>query len=254
MSLIKTPDEIKILKEAGNRLSRVLVEVGKAVVPGITTQELDDLGEKLIRDGGDVPAFKDYTPEGANTPFPATVCISVNDEIVHGIPGDYALKEGDIVGLDIGLIRDGKYIVDMARTYPVGAISDEDKKLLEVTKRSLFAGIKNAIPGKKIGAIGSAIEAVAKEYGYGVVEVLGGHGVGHAVHEEPFIPNFGSKNSGPEIQEGMVLALEPMLTRGTKNVILKDDGYTYATKDGTNSAHFEHTIAITKKGPVILTE
>ena len=253
MSLIKTPEEIAILKEAGHRLSVVLDEVCKKVAPGAITKDLDSLAEELIRKEGDIPAFKNYTPEGAPSPYPATLCVSVNDEVVHGIPGDYVLKEGDIVGLDIGLVRNSLY-VDMARTLPVGEISKEDKELIAVTKHSLSKGIQAATLGKKIGAIGAAVESVAHESGYGIVEVLGGHGVGHAVHEEPFIPNFGPEHSGPEIKEGMVLALEPMLTLGTKDVYLESDDYTYKTKDGKKSAHFEHTIAITKDGPIILTE
>jgi len=253
MALIKTQEEIATLKEAGKRLAYVLDEVGKKVAVGVTTSDLDILAEKLIREDGDTPAFLNYTSDGASEPYPATLCVSVNDEVVHGIPGDYVLKEGDIVGIDIGLIRKGLY-VDMARTFPVGKISKEDEKLISVTQEALLRGIQIALPGKKIGAIGSVIWSYANGNGCGVVEVLGGHGVGHAVHESPFIPNFGKEDSGIEIKEGMVLALEPMLTCGTKDVVLSSNGYTYKTKDGKKSAHFEHTIAITEDGPIILTE
>lgn len=253
MSLTKTEEEITILREAGKRLSSVLDEVCSNVAPGITTKELDHIAEQLIRKGGDTPAFLNYTPQGAPTPFPGTLCTSVNEEVVHGIPSDRTLKEGDIIGLDIGLIHKGLF-VDMARTLPVGSISKEEEELISITRKSLHKGIEAARIGSRIGAIGEAIEAFIKPYGYGVVRDLGGHGVGHAVHEPPFIPNFGNKDDGPAIVEGMVLALEPMITLGTDDVDILADGYTIVTKDTSRSAHFEHTIAVTKKGPIILTQ
>src|SRR3989344_8102500 len=252
MSLIKTQEEVEILKEAGRRLAVVVKKLEKAVVPGTTTKELDTLAEKLIRDGGDTPAFLGYKPAGSHSPFPATLCASINDEVVHGIPKERILKEGDIVGLDLGLTHKG-LIADMAVTAPVGKISEADRKLINTTPEALRLGIQVVRSGNRMGAIGNVIEEYAKECGYGVVEALGGHGVGHKVHEAPFIPNYGDKESGEELKEGMVLAIEPMINIGTGEVILDKDGYTYKTKDGKKSAHFEHTIAVTKDGPIILT-
>ena len=252
MAQPKTAEDIQKLREGGRRLSRVLDALVKEVRPGITTKSLDERGERLIREGGDLPAFKNYKPKGASYPYPATVCISVNDEVVHGIPGDYVLKEGDIVSLDIGLSHEG-LIVDMARTVPVGAISKEDEDLLRITKEALMAGIKAAEAGARVGDISAAVEACAEKAGYGIVRELGGHGVGHAVHELPFIPNYGKAGSGPKLIPGMVLAIEPMFNRGGDDVEVADDGYTYKTVDGSRAAHFEHSIVITEHGPEILT-
>mgnify|MGYP003393276755 CR=1 FL=1 len=252
MSSIKSPDDIKHLREGGKRLSAVLDVLEKKVAPGVSTKELDLLGEKLIKQGGDTPAFLDYQPAGASYPYPATVCISVNDEIVHGIPSDRVLEEGDIVGLDIGLSHNG-LIVDMARTVAVGKVSKEIQKLLKDTKAALAAGIKAAKPGARVGDISAAIENIGKKEGYGIVRDLGGHGVGHAVHELPFVPNYGKAGTGPKLEEGMVLALEPMFNLGGDDVTLDADDYTYRTEDGSYSAHFEHTIVITSKGAEIVT-
>jgi methionyl aminopeptidase len=252
MSQLKSDTEIQHLREGGKRLSRVLDVLEKMVAPGVATQDIDTLAEKLIREGGDVPAFKDYQPAGASYPYPATVCISVNEEIVHGLPGSRVLKEGDVVGLDIGLSHEG-LIVDMARTVPVGAVSPEVAHLLEVTKAALKAGIKAAKVGKRIGDIAATIQAYGDKEGYGIVRELGGHGVGHAVHELPFVPNYGKAGTGPLLKENMVLALEPMFNLGSDDAILAEDGYTYKTSDGSVSAHFEHTIVLTKKGPEVVT-
>lgn len=252
MAKLKSPEEIKLLRVGGKRLSRVLDALEEMVIPGITAKEIDMLGERLIKEAGDTPAFLNYQPTGADFPFPATVCISVNDEVVHGIPSDRALKAGDIVSLDIGLSHKG-LIVDMARTIPVGVVSPEIEKLLEVTKESLQAGIREAVAGNRIGDISAAIEAVGNKAGYGIVRELGGHGVGHKVHELPFVPNYGKAGTGPVLEVGMVLALEPMLNLGGDDVYVERDGYTYVTKDHSMSAHFEHTIVITEKGPEIVT-
>jgi len=252
MGLIKTKEEIEILTEAGFRLAGIVKILAEKVTPGVSTKELDNLAEKLVRDGGDIPSFKGYRPGGAKESYPATLCTSVNDAVVHGVPTDEPLKNGDIIGLDIGLTHRG-LIADMAVTVPVGEISEEYKKLITITKESLMHGIKAAVSGNNIGAIGHAIESYVHPFGYGIVEVLGGHGVGHKVHEPPFIPNYGNKTAGPVIQEGMVLALEPMLNLGSPEISLDSDGFTYRTRDGAHSAHFEHTIVITKDGPVILT-
>jgi len=252
MSLIKTPNEISFLEEAGKRLAFVMQRVTAAVKIGITTKELDTIAEQLIREGGDFPSFLGYTPPGSKKPYPATLCISVNDEVVHGIPGDRVILEGDIVGLDLGLAHKG-FFVDMAETVPVENITKEDKNLIDITKKALHEGIGVVRDGVMSGAIGHAIESFVKPYGYGLVKELGGHGVGHAVHEEPFIPNFGSEKDGILLCEGMVIAIEPMLTGGKGAVRLAGDGYTIVTRDGTKSAHFEHTVVVTKNGAHILT-
>lgn len=253
MSLIKTSEEIEILKEGGRRLSCVLDEVIENVAPGVTTKELDDLAEKRIRELGDTPSFLNYTPKGNRNPFPASLCTSVNEEVVHGIPGDRVLQEGDIIGLDIGLIHKGLF-VDMAKTVPVGTITEDEQKLLQITKEALYKGIDVARSGSRIGAIGAAIEGYVTPFGYGIVRELGGHGVGHAVHEEPYIPNYGDKNAGVEMQPGMVLALEPMFTLESPKIKVLGDEYTIVSKDKSKSAHFEHTILITENDPIILTK
>ncbi len=248
--MVASDIDIPYFREAGKRLAAVLDAVESRVKAGVTTLELDALAEKLIRDGGDAPAFKGYTPQGASYPYPAALCTSVNDEVVHGIPGERILKEGDLIGLDIGLVHNG-YIVDMARTIPVGKIDDEKKHLLQTTKKALMAGIKAAKTGEKVGDISSAIEETAEDYG--IVRELGGHSVGKKVHEHPFIPNFGKKGTGVKLQEGLVIAIEPMLNVGGDDITLDSDGYTYRTKDGSFSAHFEHTVLVTDKGAEILT-
>jgi len=254
MGTIYTKEEIEILRESGRRLAAVLDAVEKEVRPGVSTKQLDEIAEKLIKEQGDTPAFLNYTPDGASRPFPASLCVSINDEIVHGIPSDErVLKDGDIVGIDLGVTHKG-LITDSARTVLVGNVDKEIVSLVNTTKEALSAGIKAAVGGGRIGDIASAIENVAKKKGYGVIEVLGGHGVGHHVHEDPFVPNFGKKGSGPILKPGMVLALEPMLNIGSKEVELDQDGYTFKTEDGSISAHFEHTILITSGDAEILTK
>jgi methionyl aminopeptidase len=252
---ITTDTQRTDLIEGGKRLAAVLEALRAKVAPGVTTEELDDLAEKLIRDGGDEPCFLGYTPEGADREYPATLCVSINDEIVHGIPNESlkTLKEGDIVGLDLGLSHNG-IIVDAAITVPVGQIDAETKKLLVATEMALTAGIQAAAPGKHIGDIGSAIQKEIEGAGFKVIKELGGHGVGELVHEEPFVPNFGKPGQGAELVEGMVLALEPISSAGKAAVKLDADGYTIRTKDGSRSAHFEHTILIEKGGARIITK
>lgn len=253
--IAKTEKEINSLREGGKRLGEVLKKVGEIVKPGVTTAELNEFAEKLIQEKGDTPAFLGYIPEGADRPYPATLCVSVNDEIVHGIPNEEAqiLKEGDIVGLDCGLIHDD-LIVDAAITVGVGKIGDDVRKLIEVTRGALTSGIAAAHVGGTVGDIGLAIETYSKPYGYGIVRELGGHGVGKKVHEEPYIPNFGEKGTGDKLTLGMVIALEPMLNEGTGNIVLARDGYTFKTADGKRSAHFEHTILITEGEAEVLTK
>ncbi len=252
--MIKTEEEIKILREAGRRLAVVLDAVIAKVRPGISTAELDTMARELILVDGDTPAFLNYKPYGASRPFPATLCVSVNDAVVHGIPNENPRKlaEGDIVGIDIGLVH-RRMIVDMAKTVPVGKIDAAVEKLLAATKESLLRGIGAALAGNRVGDIGAAIETYAKPFGYGIVEELGGHGVGHFVHEEPYIPNVGNPGKGPKLLPGMVLAIEPMLNLGSREIKLDTDGYTWKTVDGKRSAHFEHTIVITSSEPDILT-
>lgn len=257
--IIKTPEEIEIIRECGKRLATVLHKVKEKVAAGVSTKELDLYAEKLIRDMGDTPAFLNYTPEGARTPFPASLCVSVNDEVVHGIPRkSRVLKEGDIVSIDLGIKHRG-FFTDMAMTVPVGKVSPVDLKLMQITQEALQVGINVAIVGNTVGDIGYAIESFVKEnksnksQKYGIVEVLSGHGVGHEIHEDPYIPNFGRKGTGAKLKAGMIIALEPMLNLGTKHVTIDDDGYTIRTADGKRSAHFEHTILITEGEPEILT-
>jgi methionyl aminopeptidase len=237
-------------------LAYVLNATAKKVVPGISTLELDQYAESLIREKGGKPAFKNYKPYGAKTPFPATLCVSINDEVVHGIPTNRILKEGDIIALDCGVNYKG-YFTDMAITVGVGEISKEDKKLLEITREALMIGVKAAKIGKRVGDIGYAIESFVRKqkHNYGIVDILSGHGVGKYIHEDPFVPNFGDKNTGEKLVEGMVIAIEPMLNMGTKNVFLdKSDNWTFKTRDGKNSAHFELTIAVGKNGGEILSK
>ncbi|MEK7128377.1 MAG: type I methionyl aminopeptidase [Patescibacteria group bacterium] len=255
MVIIKTPEEIQILREGGKHLAIVLYKVKNMVKPGVSTKDLDLYAEKLIREMGDTPAFLNYRPEGAKTPFPASLCVSVNDEVVHGIPSKKRiLQDGDIVSLDLGLKRKNLF-TDMAITVSVGKINSDSKKLLEVTEKALQVGIDSAWAGNTVGDIGDAIESFVRAQGkYGIVEVLSGHGVGRAIHEDPYIPNFGKAGKGEKLVPGMVIALEPMLNAGTKKVTIDPDGYTFRTADGKSSAHFEHTILITDAEAEILTK
>ncbi len=255
MAKVKTDKEVEVMREGGRHLASVLNDVVANVMPGVTALELDQIAEKNIRAFGDEPAFLNYTPWGANRPYPATLCVSINDEVVHGIPNEKekVLKEGDIVGLDIGLKHGGLY-VDMAVTVPVGNVDVGAQKLMDVTKEALKRGIAVCRAGADLSDIGCAIESYVKLFKYGIVEDLGGHGVGHKVHEPPYIRNYCLKEKTGVLRTGMVLALEPMLNEGSHEVLLDKDGYTYKTKDGKRSAHFEHTIVITKGAPEILTK
>ena len=254
MIIIKTPEEIKIIREGCRNLAIVLHKVAEKVAPGVSTKDLDIYAQNFIREMGDEPAFLNYRPEGASTPFPATICISVNDEVVHGIPKkNKILKEGDIVSLDLGTKHKGLF-TDMAITVPVGKISEKNLKLLQITEKSLQVGIEKAVAGNTVGDIGYAIENYIHTQGnYGIVEVLAGHGVGRAIHEDPYIPNFGKRGKGAKLVPGMIIAIEPMINLGTKNVTIDDDDWTFRTADRKNSAHFEHKILITDGEPEILT-
>lgn len=255
MSLIKSKEDLDNLRESGKRLASILAIVSKEVRPGVSTKFLDEMAERLIREGGDVPAFLNYTPEGAERPFPATLCVSVNNEVVHGVPSenDQVLKNGDIVSLDIGLSHKG-LITDMAVTLPVGEIDDSAKKLLDITKFALEKAISVSNEGARVGDIGATIEKTIKGTNFQIVEELGGHGVGYKVHDAPYIPNFGDEGKGERLLKGMALALEPIINEGSGEVVLADDGYTYKTADGKRSAHFEHTIYIGEEGTEIITQ
>ena len=253
--IAKTEKEIESIRTAGRCLAEVLDELKGMVAPGVATSAFDIAAEVAIHARGCAPAFLGYKPEGAEYPFPAVLCISLNEEIVHGIPReDRLLEEGDIVTLDLGLSYEG-YFVDSAITVCVGECTSEDQLLLSATKEALDEAIAAARAGGHIGDIGAAVERVAKQTPFSIVEDLGGHAVGKTVHEKPFIANFGKAGKGEKILEGMVLAIEPMLSVGSPRIVLdKDDQWTYRTSDGSRAAHFEHTVIVTKDGPEIVTK
>ena len=244
---IKLPREIELMRESNQLLAEVHKALEEAIRPGMTTLDVDRLGEKLIRDRGCVPNFKNYNG------YPASICVSVNDEVVHGIPSKYRiLQEGDIVSLDAGLIYQG-YHSDAARTHAVGKISPEKQKLIDVTRQSFFEGMKFAKAGNYLYDISNAIDAYVSQFGYGIVRDLVGHGIGTHLHEDPQIPNFAQKKRGIKLAPGMTLAVEPMINMGTWQVEFLSDGWTVVTKDGLPSAHYENTILITEGEPEILT-
>lgn len=254
MSLIKSRKEIRILAEGGKRLAEILQKVAEAVKPGTNTKELDSVAETLILSSGGIPSFKGYNAFDLRTAYPASLCTSINNEVVHGIPSKKrVLKEGDIIGLDIGMKWEGLY-TDTAVTVGVGQIDVDSQKLIEATRNALDVGIAAVRPDAFLGDIGEAIQTYAEDYGYGVVRELVGHGVGHAVHEEPEVPNFGRRGRGMKLVEGMVLALEPMITAGSYKVVLATDEWTWKTADGSRAAHFEHTVVVTKEGVRVLTQ
>jgi methionyl aminopeptidase len=254
MFKLKTKEEIKILREGGRRLAELLALLESEAKPGVTSLELEKISLNFIEKNGDKPAFLGYKGKYDKHGYPASICFSVNDEVVHGEPtiNPRTLKEGDIVSLDAGIIHKGLY-TDSAVTVPVGKVTKEAEKLMKVTKTSLQKGIEAARPGNSVGDIGYAIEKYVKPYGYGIIRELAGHGVGHAVHEEPFVPNYGKAHTGARLEPGLVIAIEPMLNAGTEKIFLAPDGFTYKTADGKLSSHFEHTVAITENGPQVLT-
>lgn len=255
MIRLKTPEEIEILREGGKRLADILSILASKVAPGVSSFELEEVALRLIKEGDDKPAFLGYRPQGAKRPFPAALCLSINEEIVHGIPNEVEriIKEGDIVSLDFGLLHRG-LITDAAVTVPAGIIDEQSKKLIETTRLALDRGIAAAKPGNTIGDIGAAISKVVSQSGFTLAENLVGHGVGYKVHEDPYVPNFGIAGRGEKLVPGLVIALEPMVNVGKANNKILSDGYTIITCDGSRSAHFEHTIAITEKGNIILTQ
>ncbi len=252
--IISTPDKRELLIEAGRRLGVILEKLGDAALPGTSVNKLDEMAEQLIREGGDEPSFLGYTPDGSGRAYPASLCLSVNEEVVHGIPTESPriLKEGDLVGLDLGLTHNG-VIVDSALTVSVGRTDKKGYKLMEATAAALESAIAAAQPNAHVGDISHATEKAFVGTGFSVVKVLGGHGVGAQVHEEPFIANAGRAGTGEKLVDGMVLALEPIANEGKASVMIANDGYTYCTKDGSRSAHFEHTILVEEGGPLVVT-
>ena len=253
--IIKTPKEIEKIREGGKHLAQVLRDVAALVTPGISALELELFTQERIAALGDTPAFMGYKPAGHRSAYPAALIVSVNSEVVHGIPtAKKILKEGDIVSLDLGIKHDGLF-TDHAITICVGTCTKNNLKLMQVTREALYVGIEAIVPGARVGDIGHAIESFVKKSGkYGIVRVLAGHGVGRAIHEDPFIPNYGKPKTGDLLVPGMIVAIEPMLTLGGDDVVDTDDGYTIKTADGSIAAHFEHTVLITETGYEILTE
>jgi methionyl aminopeptidase len=254
MIRLKTKEDIAILREGGRRHGAILRELTAMIKPGVRGIDLENRTRELIAEGGDTSAFLNFTPGGADRPFPAALCLSINDEVVHGIPNedDKVLNEGDIVTLDLGLVHKG-LITDAAVTVGVGNISSDKARLIASTREALMAGIRAAKGGKRVGDISSAIERIGVSAKFGIVEELSGHGVGYDVHEDPFVPNYGEAGKGPVLKPGMVIAIEPIFNLGGRHVELDTDGYTYKTSDGSPSAHIEHTILITKGDAEILT-
>lgn len=252
MAIVTSENDLKNLRISGKILTSALEEVASKVQPGVTTSFLDAIAEKETRKNGAKPAFKGYQPQGAATPFPASICISVNDEVVHGIPSEKKLYEGDIVSLDFGVNYEGMF-TDCAITMPVGTIDQRTQKLLKTTYNSLMSGIKQVKAGNFTGDIGNAVEGVGTNANYGIIRELIGHGVGYAVHEDPQVPNFGKPKTGSELVENLVIAIEPMFTDGSPEVQLAHDHWTFVSADESLSAHFEQTVRTTKEGSEIIT-
>ena len=241
----KSIEEIELIRESSLLVSKTLGEVAKVIAPGVKTIALNKLAEEFIRDNGGVPAFLNYHG------FPYSLCISPNDQVVHGFPGQQELKEGDLISVDCGVILN-KYYGDSAYTFAIGEVSEEAKKLMRVTQECLELGVQKAVTGMRIGDIGYAVQEHAEKHGYGVVKELVGHGVGLALHEKPEVPNYGKRGAGTKLEEGMVIAIEPMINAGKANVKFWNDGWTVSTSDGKPSAHYEHTVAVKKGQPDIL--
>lgn len=242
MIFLKTEDEIDLLRAANQLVSKTHVELAKHIKPGVTTAQLDRIADEFIRDHGATPTFKGF-PNPFGSPFPATLCTSVNDQVVHGIPNDIPLEDGDIVSIDCGTLLNG-FNGDSCYTFCVGNVSDDVKQLLKVTKESLYLGIQAALAGKRIGDISHAIQKHCESHGYGVVREFVGHGIGAEMHEDPSVPNYGRAGNGPLIKNGLCLAIEPMITLGSPKIGMLPDRWTIKTLDGSFAAHFEHTIAV----------
>jgi methionyl aminopeptidase len=248
---LKSAREIEIMKRANLIVAEVLQELKRRVAPGVTTLDLDAIAEEMTLKKGAIPAFKGYNVAGRI--YPRCLCASVNEEIVHGIPSNRVLREGDIIGLDYGVIYEGFY-GDSAITVGVGKVSEEAQRLMDVTEQSLYKGVEQLRDGKRLGDLGSVVQKIAEDAGFSVVRAFVGHGIGKTLHEEPPVPNYGEPDRGLRLKEGMVLAIEPMVNAGSHEVEIKEDGWTAVTKDSSLAAHFEHSVAITKTGPVILSQ
>ena len=248
MIFLKTDEEIELLRENNLLVSKTLAEVGRHIKPGVSTKELDRIGEEFIRSHGAVPAFLGY--EG----YPASLCISVNEQVVHGIPSEkQILKEGDMVSVDCGTFMKG-FVGDSAYTFAVGEVAEEVQQLMDVTKEALYRGTQQAIAGKRVGDISAAVQDYAESFGYGVVRELEGHGLGRRMHEDPGVPNYGTRGRGPLLKEGMVICIEPMITMGTKSIVFERDGWTVRTRDHKPAAHYEKAVAIRKGHVDVLTD
>ncbi|MCB0855132.1 MAG: type I methionyl aminopeptidase [Bacteroidetes bacterium] len=249
---LKTREEIELIRESSLLVGKTLGEVNKHIKPGVNTLKLDQIAEEFIRDNGGIPAFKDYNPSFGSSPFPYSLCISANEEVVHGMPGkNRYLKEGDIVSIDCGVYMNN-YYGDSAYTFAVGEISPQKRRLMDVTKQSLYKGLEKAVAGNRLGDISNAIQRHAEAFGYSIVAEMVGHGLGRNLHEPPEVPNYGRKRSGLLLEEGMVLAVEPMINLGRRFIKIADDGWTVLATDRKPSAHYEHAIAIGKNKVDIL--
>jgi methionyl aminopeptidase len=253
MVTIKRPEEIARMRHAGAILADVLLALEGELRPGVSTAELDAIAARMIRDAGAIPSFLGYGGARGTVPFPASICTSLNNEVVHGIPStDRRLRAGDVLGLDVGCIWQGWH-ADTARTFAVGQVPERLARLIDATRRGMEAGIAAAVPGNRLGDVGAAVEAVAHEHGYGIVRPFVGHGIGTSMHEDPQVPNYGRSGTGMRIEAGMCFAIEPMFNLGGDDVEVLDDGWTVVTSDGSISAHFEDTVAVTPSGPEVLT-
>lgn len=250
MIFLKTEDEIELLRQSNLLVGKALAEVAKLIKPGVTSLQLDKVAEEFIRDNGAIPTFKGF-PNPYGEPYPATLCTSVNDQVVHGIPNDKPLKEGDIISVDCGVLMNG-FCGDSAYTFCVGEVSSTAIQLLRTTKESLYCGIENAVHGKRLGDIGYAVQTKCESEGYGVVREFVGHGIGREMHEDPQVPNYGKRGTGVLLKEGMCLAIEPMITMRNRQIIMDDDHWTVRTRDGGFAAHFEHTVVVRRGKAEIL--
>ena len=252
MISIKSPKEIEYMRESGRIVALALAEIEKAIKPGITTRELDKIATDVLKQNGAIPSFKGQEGFEGSKPYPATICASVNNQVIHGIPGEYTLKEGDIISIDMGALKNG-YHGDAARTFGVGNISEEAQKLIDVTRGSFFEGMKFAKHGNRVSDISHAVQTYAESFGFSVVREFVGHGIGSELHEDPQVPNYGKPGRGPRLSKGMVIAVEPMINQGRYDIDILKDGWTVVTKDGSLSAHYENTILITDGEPELLT-
>lgn len=242
MIFLKTEDEIELLRQSNLLVGKTLAEVAKIIKPGVTTKELDKVAEEFIRDNGATPTFKGFLNQFGQ-PFPASICTSVNDQVVHGIPNDTPLKDGDIVSVDCGTYKNG-FCGDSCYTFPVGEVSPEVMQLLKTTKEALYLGIEKAVHGNRLGDIGAAVQEHCEVKSYGIVRELVGHGIGKDMHEDPMVPNYGRRGNGILLKKGMCIAIEPMITMGARQIFIENDGWTIRTRDGKPAAHYEHTVAI----------